>query len=155
MLVQRCALEHHRLIVPVSVTKPLYELGGFSGQFNQKNYRAIIDTGAQRTVLSQSVIAEQRLIRVGHMQFAGIHGPKTLSRYLARIALWAQRCDASSQPVDHRQSELTLFTLEEPFEIVDMDDNANFDLILGFDILKRFSFHYDATDHNFEIIISK
>lgn len=86
------------------------------------------------------------------MQFAGIHGPKTHSRYLAGIAFWAQRANGL---LDSSHNEMTLYSLEEPFEIVDMDDNMNFDLILGFDVLKRFSFHFDALDHSFELIVSK
>lgn len=153
MLVQRCALENHRLIVPVSVTKPHFESGSFSGQFNQQHYRAIVDTGAQRTVISHSVIAEQNLVRTGHMQFAGIHGPKTHSRYLAGIAFWANRLDGTGVLTGDGQGEQTLYALEDPFEIVDMDNNASFDLILGFDVLKRFSFQFDAANQLFELII--
>lgn len=153
MLVQRCALEHNRLIVPVSVTKPDYGDGCFTGQFNTQEYRALVDTGAQRTVVAYHVIAEQRLMRIGHMQLSSVHGPKTHSRYFASIALWAERVDPERAQPAPMGRERTLFSLTDPFEVVDMDNNVNFDLILGFDVLKEFSFTFDAQNHLFELVL--
>jgi len=34
-----------------------------------------------------------------------------------------------------------------------MDDNLNFDLILGFDVLKQFSFKFDHQDKEFEMVV--
>jgi hypothetical protein len=155
MLVQRCTLEQHRLIIPISVTKPLFQADSFSVGQSQQNYRALVDTGAQRSVLSHSVIAQQKLIRTGHMQFAGIHGPQTHSRYLAGIGLWAKRVDNHNQMSRFQDAELSLFTIEQPFEVVDMQDNANFDLIIGFDVLKSFSFSFDHASQTFELIAAK
>lgn len=155
MLVQRCTLEQHRLVMPVSVTKPTFESDGFHSRFGQSEYRALIDTGAQRTVLSRSLILQQNLMRTGHMQFAGLHGARTHTRYLASIGLWASREDSSSQSSFPDRSERTLFAIEPPIEAVDMDDNINFDLILGFDVLKHFSFSYETHDRTFTLIVQK
>lgn len=155
MLAQRCALEQHRLILPVSVSKPIFDSGNFSGQFSQQQHRALVDTGAQRTVVSQSIIAEQELIRTGHMQFAGLHGPQTHSRYLASIGMWVRRVESSASSQDFERSELSIFALEEPFEVVNMEDNTNFDLILGFDVLKQFSFNFDCQNKVFEIVVKR
>lgn len=87
------------------------------------------------------------------MQFAGIHGPQTHTRYLASIGLWAAHYDRSNiddQSITHSS---TLFGLENPIEIVDMDPNANFDLIIGWDVLKGFSFNFDTNSNIFELII--
>lgn len=153
MLVQRCTLDRHRLIVPVSVTRPLFRSGAFHAAFSHRQYRALVDTGAQRTVLSRSVIAEQNLMRTGHMEFASLHGPKTHSRYLAGIALWSKRIDGTDPDRRFDSAELSLFSIEQPFEVVDMDENSNFDLILGFDVLKGFSFSFDSTRCEFEIVV--
>jgi predicted aspartyl protease len=153
MLAQRCALDQHRLIIPVSVTKPQLQSGDFLSSFSHCQYRALIDTGAQRTVVSRSVIADQALMRTGHMEFAGIHGPQTHSRYLAGIAIWAKRVQTNEESLRFDGAELSLFTIPSPFEVVDMADNANFDLILGFDVLKEFSFRFDASNQMFEIIV--
>jgi hypothetical protein len=153
MLAQRCALDRHRLIIPVSVTKPHLQSGDFLSSFSHRQYRALIDTGAQRTVLSRAVIADQELMRTGHMEFASIHGPQTHSRYLAGIAIWAKRLESNEDSLRFDSAELSLFTISSPIEVVDMADNANFDLILGFDVLKDFSFRFDASDRMFEIIV--
>lgn len=155
MLVQRSTLEQHRLVIPVSVTKPLFQADSFSVGISQQNYRGLVDTGAQRTVLSHAIIAEQKLIRIGHMQFAGLHGPQTHSRYLAGISLWTKRIENNGQSARYDDAELSLFTIEQPFEVVDMQGNANFDLIIGFDILKAFSFSFDSADQTFELIVKK
>ena len=153
MLVQRCALDQHRLILSVSVTKPQFSANGFVGQFTQHQYRALVDTGAQRTVVSRSVVAEQALVRIGHMEFSSLHGPQTHSRFLALIGLWAKRVENSCAAADFENSETSLFAIENPYEVVDMANNANFDIILGFDVLKMFSFGFDAQTKQFQIII--
>lgn len=153
MLVQRCALNQHRLILPVSITKPQFGGGLFVPAFSLQHYRALVDTGAQRTVVSRSVIAEHALFRTGHMEFGGLHGTQTHSRYLASIGIWAKRTEPGVSHADFETSESTLFAIENPFEIVDMDENLNFDLILGFDVLKSFPFRFDPNDQSFEIIL--
>ena len=154
MLAQHCGLDQHRLIIPVSVTKPRLEADSFQNTFSHRHYRALVDTGAQRTVLSRSVIAQQDLMRTGHLEFASLHGPKTHSRYLAGIAFWVKRIEGNAAARIFDNAELSLYAIEDPFEIVDMEDNSNFDLILGFDVLKRFSFSFDATSQQFQLIVT-
>ena len=153
MLVQRCTLDQHRIILSVSVSKPSFDGGNFLGYFSKNQHRALVDTGAQRTVVSRSIIAEQNLFRTGHMEFSGIHGPQTHSRYLASIGIWAHRVENNSRSADLASSELSIFAIETPFEVVNMDDNINFDLILGFDVLKKFSFNFDNRDKMFELVV--
>lgn len=151
MLVQRCTLDQHRLIVPVSVSKPSFDSGNFSSTFTQSQHRALVDTGAQRTVFSRSVIAEHNLTRTGHMEFSGLHGPRTHTRYLAAIGFWGRRVDQEISSIAFDETEQSLFAIEEPIEIVNMDDNVNFDLILGFDVLKHFNFSFDTRSRIFEL----
>lgn len=153
MLVQRCALDQHRLILPVSVTKPAFSSNDFHAGVAQNQYRALVDTGAQRSVLSRSVIQDLRLLRVGHMQFSSLHGPKTHSRFLASVGFWARRVFSIGDPIAFDRAEVSLFNLEDPVELVDMADNTNFDLILGFDVLKHLSFNYDGNTRVFELVV--
>lgn len=153
MLVQRCTLEEHRLVVVVSLTKPAVCDSTFQSVFSGNQFRALIDTGAQRSVLTRLVIADLNLVRTGHMQFAGLHGPRTHSRYLAGIGLWAKRVDKNRSPREYEDAELTLYSIEEPFEVVDMDNNMNFDMILGFDVLKNHAFNFNAGKQEFELIV--
>lgn len=153
MLVQRCALDQHRLVLPVNLSKPLLQEGSFIGQFSHQRYRGLVDTGAQRTVVSRSVIEELNLTRTGHMEFGGLHGRQTHSRYLASIGFWAHRVEANASSHAFASSELSLFSIESPYEVVDMDDNVNFDLIIGFDVLKQFRFAFDHRDQMFELVV--
>ena len=88
------------------------------------------------------------------MQFKGIHEPRTHTRYLASIGLWASRVGADDPVRDLDSGEQTFFAIEDPIEIVNMDDNANFDVILGFDVLKDFSFSYDGRTRNFQLLVA-
>lgn len=153
MLLQRCTLEQHRLTVPVSVTRPYLEGDEFRSRFSGSRYRGLIDTGAQRSVASRAIISEQDLLRTGHMQFASLHGPRTHSRYLAGIGLWVRRIDHRDQSARYEDAELSLFAIEQPFEVVDMEDNENFDLIVGFDVLKAFDFSFDSRSQTFELLV--
>ena len=153
MLVQRCALDQHRLILPVSVSKPQFHDSSFAATLSGRQCRALVDTGAQRTVVARSVIAQLGLLRIGHMQFSGLHGPQTHTRYLASLGVWAKRVYKDRSTRDFDAGELTLYSIEEPFEIVDMTDNANFDVILGFDFLKLFSFSFHAASGTFELLV--
>ena len=88
------------------------------------------------------------------MQFSSLHGPQTHSRYLVSIALWANRIDSDGDTQQFERAEVSPYIIEEPFEIVDMDNNANFDLILCFDVLKNFSFGFDASNQEFQITVA-
>lgn len=153
MLLQRCRLDEHRLILSVNVTKPALSDSGFSNALSQNQFRALVDTGAQRTVVSRSLIDQLGLMRVGHMQFSGLHGERTHSRYLAGFGFWARRLGNDKSQFAYEQAEQTLFNVDGVFEVVNMDDNTKFDLILGFDVLKRFSFNFDRGSQQFEIIV--
>ena len=84
------------------------------------------------------------------MQFSGLHGPQTHTRYLASFGFWVHRETGNTSDF---QPEVTLFSLEKPFEVVNMRNNENFDLIIGFDILKNFSFSYDGNTHEFCLVV--
>lgn len=92
-------------------------------------------------------------MRTGHMEFASLHGSQTHTRYLAGIALWVQRIDRQQPSNSQDNAELSLYAIEEPFEVVDMENNSNFDMILGLDVLKGFSFSYSKSDRRFEICV--
>ena len=87
------------------------------------------------------------------MQFSSLHGPKTHSRFLASVGFWARRVFSIGDPIAFDRAEVSLFNLEDPVELVDMADNTNFDLILGFDVLKHLSFNYDGNTRVFELVV--
>ena len=48
---------------------------------------------------------------------------------------------------------LSLFALENPVEVVDMEENRNFDIILGFDVLRLFSFSFSSQEYAFQLVV--
>lgn len=158
MLIQPCTLEEHRLVVPISVTKHSFEnsdLDTYSAADTSSfvEYRGLIDTGATRTVLSEKIIAEQQLMRIGHMQFSSMHGPETHTKYLASIGFWAERRDHFVESIISG-NEKTFFLHDQLIEPVNMNDNANFDAIIGFDVLKYYDFKYQKNSRLFELHLS-
>lgn len=89
------------------------------------------------------------------MQFAGIHGPQTHTRYLASISIWAHDTQTGLADFNLDDLPLTPYKIEEPIEIVNMNPNENFELILGWDVLKYFSFSFDHMTSDFELIIKR
>lgn len=156
MLIQLCRLNEHRLVVPISVSKHSFGNGQLdpapvANLSSLVEYRALIDTGATRTVVSDKIILEQNLMRIGHMQFSSMHGPETHTRYLASIGFWAERQNQVHISDDHEKS---FFLHNQLIEPVNMNNNANFDAIIGFDILKHYDFSFDKSCKIFEIRLS-
>jgi len=158
MLIQLCKLEEHRLVVPISITKHSFGNGDLatasiddSSSFVE--YRGLIDTGATRTVVSDKIIGEQQLMRIGHMQFNSMHGPETHTKYLASIGFWAERRNRLDES-NANEPEKSFFLHDRLIEPVNMNDNTNFDAIIGFDVLKHYNFTYDPHRKQFEIRFS-
>lgn len=155
MLIQLCKLEEHRIVLPISITKHSYgddQLGitAISDPSSLTEYRGLIDTGATRTVVSADIINSQQLMRTGHMQFSSMHGPETHTKYLATIGFWAERRyelnDSHSM-----ENEKSFFLHEHLIEPVNMNNNANFDAIIGFDVLRHYDFKYEKNRQVFEL----
>ena len=153
MLILRCTLEEHRLVVPISVSRHSFGNGelhpaSLANPASLAEYRALVDTGATRSVISDKIIVEQELMRTGHMQFSSVHRAETHTKYLASIGFWADRTHAT-----HRSEEAdrTFFLHHQLIEPVNMNDNAKFDAIIGFDILKHYDFSFETGCQKLEI----
>ena len=153
MLILRCKLEEHRLVVPISVSRHSFGDGDLhpaplANPANMAEYRGIIDTGATRSVVSDKIIREQNLMRTGHMQFSSVHRAETHTKYLASLGFWAERTDSARSLA---QTEKTFFLHNQLIEPVNMNDNRNFDAIIGIDILKQYDFSFDKLQQTLEI----
>lgn len=153
MLILRCTLDEHRLVVAISLSRHSFGEGRLdpapiANLSSLTEYRGLVDTGATRSVISKRIIVEQNLMRIGHMQFGSIHGPETHTKYLASIGFWAER-----KNVVHRSDEIerTFFLHDHLIEPVNMNDNAKFDAIIGFDVLKHYDFSFNKSQESFEI----
>ncbi|PHR21776.1 MAG: hypothetical protein COA41_01330 [Sphingopyxis sp.] len=156
MLILRSKLEAHRLVVAISVSRhsfgneQLYP-ATIANPISLAEYRGLIDTGATRSVISEKIIIEQKLMRTGHMQFGSMHDTKTHTKYIASIGFWAERKDAA-HCLD--ENDKTFFLHNQLIEPVNMNNNAKFEAIIGFDILKHYDFSFDKNQNSFEILLN-
>lgn len=130
MPVARCKLERRQAIIDIGIQPFPVEIPGVSRDTQASripitSYRALVDTGAQRTCLSNSTIAAEGLIRHGHKFIRNVHNEATHSTFMALIGIW------SDEP------SRGYFGLEAPIEVINITDNHNFAAILGMDLLER------------------
>jgi len=144
MLVARCKLERRQAIIDIGIQPFPLEIPGVnpSAQAPQipiTEYRALIDTGAQRTCLTNSTIAKEGLIRHGHKFIRNVHNEATHSLFMALIGIYGHdgRDQWDTEPAR------SYFGIETPVEVINIADNENFDAILGMDVLENYAFRFD------------
>jgi len=143
MLVSHCTLERRQAIIeigiqPFPLTIPAVGSGIQFPQIPITSYRALIDTGAQRTCLTNSVITNHGLVRHGHKHIRNVHSEATHSLFMALIGIWA----VDSHDTLAKERTRSYFGIESPFEVINISDNENFDAILGMDVLENYSFQF-------------
>jgi hypothetical protein len=109
-------------------------------------YRALIDTGAQRTCLCRSVIAKENLRHHGKRPIQNVHGVERHYLYWVQIGFFCERVDRLNEHGGHS----TYYGTSNPTEIIDIADNYWFDAIIGMDFLSLFDFHMNR-DGDFSI----
>lgn len=102
------------------------------------SYRALIDTGAQRTCLSYRAIANEKLVRHGKRFIKNVHDEHVHSLFMVKFGLW---CNDSNDDQD-RENGRSYYGLPDPIEVINIADNDRFDAIVGMDILEKFDCHF-------------
>ncbi len=112
-------ITNNQIIISAGVSNP--------GQKSGKTYSAIVDTGAQMTMVSAGAIKENGLKPVGHIPVMGITGPDIVTKYKARVDI----------PVSVTNNSVMASGRE--MEVVAMpQDLGEFDVLLGMDFLSAF-----------------
>lgn len=144
MLAVRCRLSRRQAIIDIGIQQ--FDAGAYAltpvasaPAMPINSYRALIDTGAQRTCLTNHVISAERLIRHGHRHIRNVHSEATHSLFMTMLGIFAG--DDGNQDGEFEPSK-TYFGLEEPVEVINIADNDNFDAIIGMDVLERFDFRF-------------
>lgn len=98
-------------------------------------FRALVDTGAQRTMTSRRVVDQIGLRPIGKMQIAGVGGVDYHNSYLFQIAFVLAEAD----PGDNKRTwAVHVFPRDiEGAELV--TGLPNFDVLLGMDVLSECS----------------
>jgi hypothetical protein len=133
MLVARGRVEYRQAILRIGIQPLVPEALDVSPaqpwvQVPVTEYRALIDTGAQRTCLTRSTIASERLRRHGKKPIQNVHNVNIHHLYWVHMGFWCE---------DAAGSYRTYYALPEPVEVIDIASNEGFDAIIGMDVLGR------------------
>ena len=139
MLVVQGKLDNRQAIVNIGVQRFAIEFSGVSyaqpvQSLSIASYRALLDTGAQRTCLTHRTIATEHLVRHGKRFIKNVHDENVHSLFWVRFGFW---CTEGTM-MGAQDSGNSYFGLDDPIEIINIADNDRFDAIVGMDILSRF-----------------
>ena len=123
------------------------ELNGFTDpvKIHINPYRALLDTGAQRTCLTQSTINTEGLGSHGKRPLRNVHNIAIARLYYANIGFWSNGTSDAADSINR-----SYYAWDRPIEVMGIADNENFDVIIGMDVLENFSFSF-AKGGGFEI----
>lgn len=141
MLQAHCTLNQRQAIIPVSLTAPSPD-GANKPGFTE--YRALIDTGAQRSALTPRVIQEQNLQFFGRRLVRTVDTEESYRLVLVSLAIYGKE---PGEP----HGALRPFVLPQPIEPFAARINHNiYDMLLGMDVLEYFNWRF-APGHGLEI----
>ncbi len=146
MLVVPGKLDNRQAIVNIGVQRFTVEFAGVSHiqpipSLSIASYRALLDTGAQRTCLTYRTIAAEQLLRHGKKFIKNVHDENVHSLFWVRFGFWCTE-GALNGTQDTGNS---YYGLDDPVEVINIADNDRFDAILGMDILSRFDLTFSKT----------
>lgn len=139
MLVAQGRLENRQALIQIGVQRFSPDFSGVAHtqatpQLPIASYRALLDTGAQRTCLTYRTIAAEGLSRHGKRFIKNVHNENVHSLFMVRFGIW---CSENSV-MGAQDSGNSYFGLDEPVEVINIADNDRFDAIVGMDVLSRF-----------------
>jgi len=102
-----------------------------------QQFRALVDTGAQGTMISPKVVSALGLVSVGKMQVQGV-GPNASyhNAYIFHVAFLLPVIAPGQAPVPGTMIQVQVHCLAAPIYGAELPiPNANFDVLLGMDVL--------------------
>jgi hypothetical protein len=149
MLVARGRLENRQAIISIGVQRFVPQVGAVGpGQSPViapiDAYRALLDTGAQRTCLTHRTILEQGLVRHGNRFIKNVHSEALHSLFFVNLGVWCNGVATHLDPVN------SYYALPDAVEVINIADNDRFDAIIGMDVLRRFDVCFERSGH-FEV----
>lgn len=146
MLVARGNVENRQAILKIGLQKLVPEAAEVSPtqpslEIPIHEYKALIDTGAQRTCLTRQTIAIEKLVWHSKRPIQNVHDQNLHHLFWIHMGFW---CEGSDQ-MGMQDSDRTFYALPEPVEVIDIASNYWFDAIIGMDVLRRFDLQLERT----------
>ena len=120
------ALSYDQSLIPL-YSKPVLPL---------RPYRALIDTGADITCICDQVVKDVGLKAHAMTSMTGANGRSTHRVFMVNVSIW---CSTVSDFEGQNLESRSLYQIEA-VEAAEIRNNSWFDLIIGTDILSKFSF---------------
>lgn len=105
--------------------------------FDIREYRALIDTGADITCLCDHVVRECRLEPFGIINMTSGNGENRHMSHLIHLGIW---CEEMSDFEGQNDVKRTLYQLPDALVAASIRDNAWFDVIIGTDVISQHEF---------------
>ena len=141
MPVARCTLESRQAIIRIGIRIGIRPFPddisavlpqGHATRFPITGYRALIDTGAQRTCLTNQTIAQERLRRHARTQIRNVSDVAIHGLFMASLA------------IEIEEPSRGYYGIDRPIEVINIANNGRFDAILGMDLLEAYTFAFDG-----------
>lgn len=125
-------LENGRIRLKVGI-RPYRPVGPVDGQstivdLNYRECMALVDTGARRTCVTERVVQDIGLQRIGQAEVWNVKRPERHWTYLFHVGIW---------PFSEDGSPLPIFGIGEEIEGIDVGNHPYFDVLLGMDIISQ------------------
>jgi len=146
MLVVQGKLDNRQAIVNIGVQRFTIDFQSVTASQPMNaipiaGYRALLDTGAQRTCLTYRTIAAEGLSRHGKKFIKNVHDENVHSLFMVSMGFWCN--DNGSFGAQERHE--SYYGLEGPVEVINIADNERFDAIIGMDVLGRFDVSFSRS----------
>ncbi len=105
-------------------------------------FRALIDTGATRTMIAPRVVSRLGLQQVTMLRFSGLGGTAWRPGYLFRVGFY-------ERPPTDTTEHSRIMVLKRDIIGGELTDEQTFDVLLGMDVLTTGAFHLDKNGFEF------
>lgn len=142
----RGKLENGRIIIKVGI-RPFQAYEPVEGvstplKLEYREFRALLDTGAVRTCITERVVQDLNLKRRGRADIWNIKRSESHWTYLFHLGIWPETDDPYAPP--------SVFGIGQEIEGIDVGNHPYFDVLLGMDVIGQGSLHLEA-DGSFEL----
>jgi hypothetical protein len=135
-------LRDGRILLKVGIRpfRPFSPVGGYSDPMivDYRECTALVDTGARRTCVSESVAQTVGLQRIGRADVWNIRRSEPHWTYLFHVGIWPDSEDGSPSAI---------YGIGDEVEGIDVGNHPYFDVLLGMDIISQARLVLEKSGH--------